>query len=268
MSTANPTQSPAPAPEAAEIARQLDRAEREGRAVAQFGDALSLEQAYAVQAELLALRLARGDRHVGAKLGFTSEAKMAQMGVSEVIIGFLTEGMHVDRANPLPLERLVHPRVEPELAFRFGRAVSAGASDEEIFDSVDAVAPALEIIDSRYRDFSFSLSDVVADNTSASRYVLGEWTDFTDDLASRAVTMLVDGSIAQTGTTSAILGHPLNALKAFARMNARYGSGLPAGAVLLAGAATEAVALRPGSTVTAIIAGIGTVELETAGARA
>jgi 2-oxo-3-hexenedioate decarboxylase len=255
-------------PETATIARQLDRAEREGNAIAQFGDMLSLEHAYAVQSELLALRRARGERHSGAKLGFTSEAKMAQMGVSEVIAGFLTASMHVDRDITLPLGGLVHPRIEPEIAFRFERAIDPGASEEQIIASVDAVAPALEVIDSRYRDFSFSLADVIADNTSASRYALGEWTDFTDDLAGRAVTMLIDGSVAETGTTSAILGDPMNALKAFARMNARFGSGLPAGAVLLAGAATAAVPLRPGCIVTAIVAGIGTVELETAGADA
>ncbi|MFB8369669.1 2-keto-4-pentenoate hydratase [Pseudarthrobacter sp. NPDC055928] len=254
--------------DATAIARQLDQAEREGNAIAQFGDMLSLEQAYQVQSELLALRLARGESIAGAKLGFTSEAKMVQMGVHEVIVGFLTADMHVDGGSALTLDGLVHPRIEPEVAFRFGQAIPPGASEEQIIASVDAVAPALEIIDSRYRDFSFSLADVVADNTSASRYVLGEWTEFTDDLAGRAVTLLVDGTITETGNTSAILGDPMNALKAFARMNSRYGSGLPAGAVLLAGAATAAVALAPGRTITAIVAGVGTVELETAGAAA
>jgi 2-oxo-3-hexenedioate decarboxylase len=176
--------------------------------------------------------------------------------------------MRVDPGTTLPLEGLVHPRIEPEIAFRFGRAIGPQASEEEILASVDAVAPALEVIDSRYQDFSFNLSDVVADNTSASRYVLGEWSDVPEDLAGRAVTMLVDGSIAETGTTSAILGDPVNALKAFARMTASRGTGLPAGGVLLAGAATAAVPLRPGSTVTAIVAGIGAVELETGGAGA
>ncbi|NKX55577.1 2-keto-4-pentenoate hydratase [Arthrobacter mobilis] len=252
-------------PDIAGAARELDRAEREATAIPQFGDTLSLEQAYAVQAELLTLRLARGERLTGAKLGFTSKAKMAQMGVSEVIVGFLTDRMHVAHGSSLLLEGFVHPRIEPEIAFRFNRTVEPGASAEEIISSVDAVAPALEIIDSRYRDFSFSLADVVADNTSASRYLVGEWTDFTTDLADRAVTMLIDGAVAETGTTSAILGDPLHALEAFTRMNARYGSGLPAGAVLLAGAATAAVGLQPGSTVSAVVAGIGTVELETKG---
>ncbi|WP_426004423.1 2-keto-4-pentenoate hydratase [Paenarthrobacter sp. NyZ202] len=249
-----------------DIARKLDQAQREGVAINQFGDLLSLESAYKVQSELLSLRLARGEQLSGAKLGFTSQAKMAQMGVKEVIVGFLTSSMQVNEGEQLPLTGSVHPRVEPEIAFRFGQPVPPDASEEQILASVDAVAPALEIIDSRYLNFSFSLADVVADNTSASRYVLGEWTSFTDDLAGRTVTLLVDGSITETGTTSAILGDPMNALRAFARMYPRHGTGLPAGAVLLAGAATAAVPLPPGSTITAIVAGIGGVELETAGA--
>lgn len=257
-----------PAPPISEIARRLDQAERKGIAINQFGDVVSLDAAYEVQAELRDLRLARGEHLTGAKLGFTSEAKMAQMGVKEVIVGFLTSTMEVHNGDRLRLDGSVHPRVEPEVAFRFGQAVPPDASEEQIIASVDAVAPALEIIDSRYLNFSFSLADVVADNTSASRYVLGEWVTFTDDLAGRTVTLLVDGSITETGTTSAILGDPLNALREFARMYRRHGAGLPAGAVLLAGAATAAVPLSPGSTITAIVAGIGSVELETAGADA
>ena len=253
-----------PAPPISEIARRLDQAERKGIAINQFGDVLSLDAAYEVQAELRDLRLARGEHLTGAKLGFTSEAKMAQMGVSEIIVGRLTDAMQVDDAAGVELSRFIHPRIEPEIAFRLGRDVAEG----DIVDCVDAVAPALEIIDSRYLNFSFSLADVVADNTSASRYVLGEWVTFTDDLAGRTVTLLVDGSITETGTTSAILGDPLNALREFARMYRRHGAGLPAGAVLLAGAATAAVPLSPGSTITAIVAGIGSVELETAGADA
>jgi len=146
-----------PAPPISEIARRLDQAERKGIAINQFGDVLSLDAAYEVQTELRDLRLARGEHLTGAKLGFTSEAKMAQMGVKEVIVGFLTSTMEVHNGDRLRLDGSVHPRVEPEVAFRFGQAVPPDASEEQIIASVDAVAPALEIIDSRYLNFSFSL---------------------------------------------------------------------------------------------------------------
>lgn len=263
LRTNTPTQA-----DRASIAFQLDQAEASGVAIEQFNEALSIDEAYLVQKELLSLRLKRGEQISGAKLGFTSKAKMKQMGVNEVILGFLTDRMLITPGSKLSLNQLVHPRVEPEIAFRFGQEVRPGADLEEIADSVDAVAPALEVIDSRYRDFSFSLSDVVADNTSACRYAIGEWVEFTPNLAERAVTMLVDGAVVETGSTSAILGDPMTALEAFARMHQQHGTALPAGSVLLAGAATAAITLTPSSKLTAIVAGLGTIELETSGAEA
>lgn len=252
----------------ASIAIQLDQAEASGSPIEQFNDSLSIEDAYYVQKKLLSLRRERGEQITGAKLGFTSKAKMEQMGVSEVIAGFLTDRMLIESGSKLSLSHLVHPRVEPEIAFRFGQEIQPGADLDEIIGSIDAVAPALEIIDSRYRNFSFSLSDVVADNTSACRYTVGEWVDFNTNLAGHAVTMLVDGTVVETGSTSAILGDPMLALEAFARMNQRHGTTLPVGSVLLAGAATAAIALVPSSRVTAVVAGLGTIELEISGAEA
>lgn len=247
------------------VAARLDQAETSGIAIEQFNDALTLDGAYSVQRELLSVRRKRGEQLSGAKLGFTSKAKMEQMGVDEVISGFLTDRMLIPPGTELSLSRLVHPRIEPEIAFRFKREIHPGTSYEEILENIDAVAPAVEIIDSRYRNFSFSLSDVVADNTSACRYALGEWVEFSKNLAGRAVTMLVDGTIVETGTTSAILSDPMLAIEAFARMNQKYGTSLPAGAVLLAGAATAAIPLEPSTEITAIVAGLGTVEIKISG---
>ncbi|MDI2099033.1 2-keto-4-pentenoate hydratase [Ruicaihuangia caeni] len=244
-----------------EIAAQIDAAQRTGEPIEQFGEALSLDAAYQVQARLLRLRQQRGEQLTGAKLGFTSEAKMAQMGVDEIIVGFLTDEMHLRSGESLQLTGFVHPRVEPEVAFRLSRDVAPGTTARELVASVDAIAPALEVIDSRYRDFRFSLSDVVADNTSAACYVLGDWKRFRRDIDGLAVSLFADGRIVETGSTSDILGHPVRALERLAGMltTARYS--LPAGSVVLAGAATAAVAASTASRITALIAELGQVEL-------
>ncbi|ATY12087.1 4-oxalocrotonate decarboxylase [Amycolatopsis sp. AA4] len=236
-----------------ERAELLDRATATGQAIPQLTSdgPMSLDTAYAVQHAGIALREGRGETVAGVKLGFTSKAKAEQMGVSDVIIGSLTDRMRIEDGGTFDVSRGVHPRVEPEVAFRLG-------PDGE----PAAVAPALEIIDSRYRDFKFSLADVVADNTSASAFVIGPWTRI-DQLAALAVDLLFDGEVVASGSTADILGDPLRALPAAQRMAAAYGHRLGEGSVLLAGAATAAVALKAGTHVEARVAGLGSVSVRT-----
>ncbi|VVJ18427.1 4-oxalocrotonate decarboxylase (EC [Amycolatopsis camponoti] len=254
-------------------ASALDEAVTSRLAIAQLSRtaALTLDDAYRVQALGSELRAARGDRLVGVKLGFTSKAKARQMGVSDVIFGRLhARGENADGGS-VALADYIHPRVEPEVAFRLGARFDARASadpEAELRAAVDAVAPGLEIIDSRYADFRFSLTDVVADNTSAAGFVIGAWqpADLTATgvrFAERPVTLEIDDVVAATGSTSDILGDPVLALPAIARMAAAQGVVLPAGSVLLAGAATAAVALPGGVTVRATVAGLGTVHVTT-----
>lgn len=221
--------------------------------------ATDVDAAYAVQEQLVARLLAPSDAQVGWKLGFTSLAKMAQMGVSDVIVGRLTPSMQVADGGTLDLTRLIHPRVEPEIAFRLSRDVPLEDLPDQLSSSVDAVAPALEVIDSRYQDFRFTLADVVADNTSAAAFVVGPWLSLeaVGDLGGRRVSLSVNGRAVETGTTDAILGHPLRALPALGAMAARLRLRLQAGQVVLAGAATAAVPLSAGDNIEGRVEGIG-----------
>ncbi|WGX99042.1 2-keto-4-pentenoate hydratase [Nocardioides sp. L-11A] len=259
-----------------DLAARLDAAVRGGTAIPQLAaeagqPALGLDDAYAVQRAGVVLRTARGELVSGAKLGFTSRAKAEQMGVSDVIIGVLTDAMAVPQGAELDLGRAIHPRVEPEIAFLLGGDVDpAVATADELAAAVTHVAPALEVIDSRYRDFRFSLADVVADNTSACAYALGAWVPVAEvrerlDLAALDVILTIDGADVAQGSTADILGDPWAALPAVHRMARRHGQALRRGGVLLAGAATAAVPLPAGVAVTAAIAGLGSVTLRTRG---
>lgn len=220
---------------------------------------LDLDEAYASQAALIARRQARGEHGVGLKLGFTSEAKMRQMGVDELILGQLTDGMQVPDGGTIDLDALIHPRVEPEVAFLIGADVDLTAPDVDLAAAITGVAAGLEIIDSRYDGFRFDLPRVVADNTSAAMFVLGPWRAPGEvDLDDIPVTLRAEGEVVAEGTTAAILGHPLRTLPRLVALGGRLGLRLPAGSVVLAGAATEAVPLRPGG-VSATVAGLGTV---------
>ncbi|MBL6279202.1 4-oxalocrotonate decarboxylase [Micromonospora fiedleri] len=229
------------------LAARLDEAAVTRTTLAQFGaDAgLDVATAYQVQDALVARRVGRGEAVVGVKLGLTSRAKMTQMGVDEVIWGRLTDAMHISDGGTVDLSGHIHPKVEPEVAF----LVEGGA--------IAAVAPAVELIDSRYRDFRFTLAEVIADNTSASGFVVGPWQPVPDNVDNLGVLLEVDGRVAQVGSTAAILGDPRRALPEAARLAGELRDGW----VLLAGAATAAVPLTPGAHVRVTVEQLGTVSL-------
>ncbi len=223
---------------------------------------IGMDDAYRIQQALLARRASRGERMVGLKMGFTSAAKMAQMGVSDQICGRLTDAMHIENGAAISLQGYIHPRCEPELAFLLGQSLPAQVDEAQAFAAIAAVAPALEIIDSRYRQFRFSLTDVIADNASSAGFVLGPWVGRPERAAALnglAVAMRIDGQVRQAGSTADILGDPLRSLVAAARLAAQYGTPLQAGDIVLAGAATPAEALNAGNRVEAELTGFGTV---------
>lgn len=190
-------------------------------------------------------------------MGFTSRAKMIQMGIDDVIWGRLSSGMQVEEGTPIRFGRFVHPRVEPELAFVLKKPLAGDVTAVEALSAVEAIAPALEIIDLRYKDFKFSLPDVIADNASSSGFVIGPSGDPHQDFSNLGMVMSVDGRAVQIGSTAAILGHPLRSLVAAARLSAAAGEPLQAGWVVMAGGATPAEWIKPGQYVSVEIERLG-----------
>lgn len=246
-------------------AAALDQAQRTASPIARRapGTSTGLDTAYATQHALIARRTARGERVVGVKLGFTSRAKAQQMGVDDVIMGTLTDAMRIDDDGRYDPDSAIHPRVEPEVAYLLGPANGDQPTEADRSVSIAAVAPALEIIDSRYRDFRFSLDDVVADNASAAAFAVGPWRRIAEagPLDNRAVALELDGRLAAAGSTAAILGNPARAVTAARRLARQHGFALRPGMVLLAGAATVAVPLSGAGVVQAEVAGLGRVSL-------
>ena len=242
-----------------ELAEQLDHAAQHALSLSQIDPegAMPLADAYAIQRLSIQRRASRGERRVGVKMGFTSRAKMAQMGVSDLIWGRLCSDMRIEEGSTVSLARFVHPRAEPELAFILNKPLAGEVSAAEALACVEAVAPAIEVIDSRYRDFRFSLPDVIADNASSSGFVVGAWRDPREDFGNLGLTMSIDGRVVQVGSTAAILGHPLRSLVAAARLSAAAGEPLRPGWIVMAGAATPAEALRPGQYVSVEVERLG-----------
>ncbi|RLK13252.1 2-oxo-3-hexenedioate decarboxylase [Micromonospora sp. M71_S20] len=250
-------------PDTVGIAERLGVAADTATAIPQLAaeTGLDVDAAYAVQTALIQRRLDRGERLVGLKMGLTSKAKMAQVGVDEVIWGHLTDTMRVPDGGTLDVGAFIHPRVEPEVAFLLDRLPEPGEPIGDFTDAVRAVAPAIELIDSRYANFTFSLPDVIADNTSAAAFVIGPWSPVPDGLENLGVLLEVDGRVTQVGSTAAILGDPRRALDEGIRLAGRHGVRLREGWVFLAGAATAAVPLKPGAHVRAVVENLGTASL-------
>src|SRR3546814_1167509 len=177
---------------------------------------------------------------MGIKMGLTSRVKLAQMGVSEMIWGRLTDGMLLDDGGALDTSRFIHPRAEAEIAFRLGGPLQGKVTALEAFAAIDGVAAAIEIIDSRFRNFKFSLTDVVADNSSSSAFVVGPWNDPATDVGNLGMSLEFDNTPISIGSSANILGHPMRSLVAAVQVLARYGEGLQAGDLLLSGAPTAA----------------------------
>jgi 2-oxo-3-hexenedioate decarboxylase len=241
------------------LAAQLDQAARDRRAIPQLTRETSLDvpTAYAVQRAGIERRRRRGERLAGVKMGFTSRAKMAQMGIDDVIWGLLTDGMLAD--GPVDASRLIHPRVEPEIAYLIGREVRTVA---DVDTAVAGVAVGFEVLDSRYRDFAFTLPDVIADNASAARFGVGAWHP-PCDVSNRGMLLEIDGRTAQAGSSAAILGDPARSLRAAARLALGAGLTLEPGWIVLAGAPTAAVPLPKDAHVRITAAGLGGVEVAT-----
>ncbi|PZD79667.1 2-keto-4-pentenoate hydratase [Mesonia sp. K7] len=244
-----------------EIAEILDQAAKHAKATQQLAadNEVSLEDAYEIQRLSIDKRLKRGEKVTGFKLGFTSRAKMEQMGVHDLIWGFLTDDMEIAAKGTTPLSKYIHPRVEPEIAFRVSEDITEAIGLKDIHKYIDKMAPALEIIDSRYENFKFSLEDVVADNCSSTGYVIGEWQDLDADITDLDIELYINNELKANGKSAAILNNPLVSVVELSRLASKAEIEIKKGMVILAGAATAAVYLNENETIETKIEKLGSV---------
>lgn len=250
-------------------ARYLQRAVDDRREVqgigAQIGE-LDLSDAYLIQDTLLAEKMFRGDSLAGAKLGLTSKAKQEQMGVDEPAYGWVPASgvLAAPAGEPVDVAvaDLIHPRVEPEFVFVIGDELSSPTcTADQVLDATERVVGGIEVIDSRYEAFKFTLPDVIADNTSAALALIGqEGVAPRDvDLATVECTFTVDGELKGTATGEALLGSPAECVAMLVQHLAKRDRGLVPGWVVLAGAPLGAEVLHPGTVATASYSHFGDV---------
>lgn len=218
--------------------------------------------AYAVQQEVTRVRIAGGAARVGRKVGLTSPAVQAQLGVGQPDLGALLTDMEYAAGDTIPIGAVLQPRAEAEIAFVLAHDLISGPLDlDQIRESVDYAVAAIEICGSRISDWDIAFGDTVADNASAGAFVLGprrmKLREF--EPAEVEMTMTIDGDRVSNGNGAACLGDPLNAVVWLARMARELGEPLLAGEVILSGALGPMRPVHAGHEIKAHITGLGAV---------
>lgn len=215
---------------------------------------LTLDDAYAIQRHGTSLRLARGERVVGWKLGYTSLAMRSQMGIDQPNFGPLTDAMlvaHDGTASP----SLIQPRVEPEIGLRFDRRVADDASVDDVLEAVGEAFACLEIVDSVYPGYRFRLEDNTADGSSAAQVVIGPALESTERLEEVTVSFFHNGIECGAATGRAASGHPAAGVVWLVRQLAAQGRHIEPGDIVITGGLTQAVPLDVGDHVEAVFDG-------------
>lgn len=220
--------------------------------------------AYEIQLRNIRARLAAGAVVNGHKVGLSSAAMQQMMGVDEPDYGHLLSDMELTHGEKADAERYCYPRVEVEVAFVLGDTLPGeGCTEDDVVAATAAVAPAIELIDSRIVDWRIGLPDTIADNASSAGYVLGPERVKPTELDLRAIEarLLRNGEEVGAGRSDAVLGNPVTAVAWLARTVAGFGVRLEAGHVILPGSVHRAVDVRPGDDFVAELDGLGHVHL-------
>jgi len=223
---------------------------------------MTYDDAYDIQWEIRRRKEGRGNKTVGMKMGLTSWAKMSQMGVEQPCYGFLADYFAVPDGGQIKHDELIHPKIEAELAFVTKAPLKGpGVHIADVLRATDFVMPAVEVIDSRYKDFKFDLKSVIADNSSSCRFVAGSTMAKPEDLDLKnlGVVMEVNGEVVQLGAGAAVLGHPASSVAMLANMLAERDEEIPAGSFIMIGAITAAVQMNKGDSFCVRYQDLGTI---------
>ena len=223
-----------------------------------------IEKAYAVQKINNDKRAKKGARLLGCKIGLTSIAVQKQLGVDQPDFGLLYNDMEVFNGGEISVKELMQAKVEAEIAFVLGKDLKGkqlGAAD--IISAVDYALASIEIVGSRVENWNIRLNDTIADNASASHFVLGHLPKKLSeiDLVNCKMVMKNGRKKVSSGTGADCMGSPINACVWLANKMAALGQPLKAGDLILTGALGPMTAVKAGDHFTASIEGLGDVSV-------
>ncbi len=224
---------------------------------------ITVDEAYRIQLRVMDMKKSAGQVVVGKKIGLTSLAMQAMLGVKEPDYGHILNSMVVMEGEKISIADLIAPRIEGEIAFVLKEDLKGpGVTLTDVLRSSEGVIPALEIIDSRIKDWKIKLQDTVADNASSARIILGGILTPPSAIDLRTVGMVMEknGEVLATAAGAAVLGHPAQAIAWLANKLSAYGIALKKGEVILSGALTGAAPVAAGDCFRANFGALGDVK--------
>lgn len=226
---------------------------------------LTVNDAYGIQMAGIKMKLSKGNKVIGKKIGLTSLAMQQLLGVHEPDYGHLLDNMLLMEGEPCNRDKLIYPRVEAELAFILKDNLKGpGVTIADVFRATEGIMPAFEIVDSRVRDWKIKLEDTIADNASSARLVLGSRMIPIKNLDLRLIGMVLEknGEVVNSGAGAAVLGHPAAAVAWLANKLATFNIALEANEIVLSGAITAALDANAGDVFTASFHSLGSINLK------
>ncbi|MBP1046852.1 2-oxopent-4-enoate hydratase [Enterococcus sp. BWM-S5] len=212
---------------------------------------LTVQQAYQVQLATIENELKKGKVITGKKIGLTSAAMQQSLGVDEPDYGHLLDSMEIPNNGKVPKELVLQPRVEGEIAFILKDDLKGpNVTSFDVIQATDYIVPAIEIVDSRIKNWKLTLPDTVGDNASSGLYVLGDKKFSLTDIDLRLIGMALykNSDLQNTGTGAACLDNPINAVVWLANKLSDYGISLKKGEVILSGALSAAIPAEQGDS--------------------
>lgn len=249
-----------------EIALALWNAAKNHQQIAPLSSAFGLTditEAYDIQKINNDKRIANGEIVVGKKIGLTSFAVQKQLGVDQPDYGLLFQTNQVENGGQTQIENYLQPKVEAEIALVLGSDLSGDITMEDLIQATDYAIASIEIVDSRIQDWKITITDTIADNASASHFVLGEKMEKLEnlDLINGKMELYKNGVLVSEGKGEACMGNPLNAALWLAKTMISLGVPLKKGEILLTGALGPMVPVVAGDEISATIAGLGQVNV-------
>lgn len=226
---------------------------------------LSIDEAYYVQLRTIEENIKNGEKITGKKIGLTSLAMQEMLGVNEPDYGHLTDAMEVPNGGKISFKKVLQPKVEGEIAFILKEdLVGPNVTPLDVVKATEAIVPALEIVDSRVKDWKITLEDTVADNASSGLYLLGNKAKRITDVDMKLLGMALykNEELQNTGVGAAALGDPVHCVAWLANKLAAYDIHLKAGEVILSGALSAAIEAEPGDSFRAKFAELGEVSVQ------
>lgn len=251
-----------------DIAEMLAKAENERKPLDQltvtYPD-LTVQDAYNIQLEGIALKQVQGRKIIGKKIGLTSKGMQKLLGVNEPDYGHLLDNMLLLEGEACRRTELLLPKIEGELAFVLkDKLKGPGVTIADVLRATEGVMCAFEIVDSRIRDWKIKLADTIADNGSSARLVLGSRLVPVQDLDLRLIGMVLEknGEMVSSGAGAEVWGHPAAAVAWLANKLSEFDIALEAGEIILSGAVTAAEVAEAGDVFTLSFDGVGSLNLK------